>query len=338
MLTIDGSQGEGGGQILRTALSLSLCLKTPFRMISIRAGRQQPGLRLQHLAAVRAAAQIGSAEVTGDQIGSTELTFVPRGMLAGEFHFDVGSAGSTSLVLQTVLPALAMADRPSRLVIGGGTHNPLAPPFEFLQLAFLPLINRMGPVCSITLERPGFYPAGGGRINVSINPAEVLKPLVLETRGAVRHMRAIASVANLPRHIGQRELGVIQMQLHLGRECLTVRELGSTPGPGNAVVVIVECEQVTEVFSAIGERGIRAEDVALRVVGEVQRYLSAGAPVGEHLGDQLLLPLALAGGGSYVTLRPDSHLESNITVVKKFLNINIHCESLAGDLWLVRLC
>ena len=166
MLTIDGSAGEGGGQILRSTLALSLCTGTPVRITGIRAKRDRPGLMRQHLTALRAAAEVGRAEVSGAELGSREVAFHPRGAAPGEYAFNVGSAGSATLVLQTVLPALLSASAPSDLLLEGGTHNPLAPPFEFLDRAFLPLIARMGPRVSATLEARGFYPAGGGRIRV----------------------------------------------------------------------------------------------------------------------------------------------------------------------------
>lgn len=170
MLNIDGAMGEGGGQILRSALALSLCLEQAFRMVNIRAARKRPGLMPQHLVAVKAAATIGDAEVDGATLGSQTLQFVPRGVKAGEYRFDIGTAGSTTLVLQTILPALLTAAGPSRLFLLGGTHNPLAPPFDFLAHAFVPLINRMGPRLRVQLERPGFYPVGGGSF-VTLHPS-----------------------------------------------------------------------------------------------------------------------------------------------------------------------
>src|SRR5277367_281638 len=171
MITIDGSAGEGGGQILRSALALSLCSGTPVRITAIRAGRARPGLMRQHLTALRAAVLVGLADVSGDEIGAREVVFQPRGAEPGAYAFNVGSAGSTTLVLQTVLPALLAASGPSQILLEGGTHNPMAPPFEFLDRAFLPLIARMGPRVTATLEARGFYPAGGGRLRVSVEPA-----------------------------------------------------------------------------------------------------------------------------------------------------------------------
>ena len=175
MLTIDGSRGEGGGQILRTSLGLSLVTGRAFRIVRIRAGRAKPGLRHQHRTAVQAAARVGNAEVEGAEVGSMELTFVPGAVAAGEYEFSVGTAGSAALVLQAVLPALLTASQPSRLKLEGGTHNPFAPPFDFLAKTFLPIVNRMGPRVTAELERPGFYPAGGGEMRLTIEPCARLR-------------------------------------------------------------------------------------------------------------------------------------------------------------------
>jgi RNA 3'-terminal phosphate cyclase (ATP) len=180
-IRIDGSFGEGGGQILRSSLSLSLVTGKPFRIENIRANREKPGVLRQHLTAVQAAAEVGSAEVEGASLGSKALTFVPGKIRSGEFRFAIGTAGSGTLVLQTILPALITAAGPSRIEIEGGTHNPAAPPFDFLQRSFIPLIERMGPKVKLELQRYGFYPAGGGRFVVEITPCEVLKPIA---RGA----------------------------------------------------------------------------------------------------------------------------------------------------------
>src|SRR5262245_20703997 len=200
MITIDGSFGEGGGQILRTSLALSLVTGKPFRIENVRAGRKSPGLLRQHQTAVSAAAAVGRAEIAGASIGSGELEFSPKAIAPGEYQFAIGTAGSTTLVLQTILPALMTATAPSRIALEGGTHNPFAPPFDFLVLSFLPLLKRMGVHIEAALERPGFYPAGGGRIVVSIKPGTLLR-LDLENRGEVLSKRARAVVANLPRAV-----------------------------------------------------------------------------------------------------------------------------------------
>jgi len=331
MLTIDGSMGEGGGQILRTSLALSLFLNTPFRMVNIRPARSTPGLRPQHLAAVKAAATISNAQVEGASLGSHALVFAPGEISAGRYRFDIGTAGSTSLVLQTILLPLSTQCKPSHLILEGGTHNPFAPSFDFLSLVYLPLINQMGPRINAHLLRPGFFPAGGGRVEITISPAAQLKPLQLLLRGKIQTLRAVAVIAKLPQHIAQRELDVIGAGLGIDRAAQDIRRMDPAYGPGNAVTVVVQSIHIAEAFTGFGERGIRAEIVAERVVTEVHRYLAAGVPVGRYLADQLLLPIALAGGGSYLTLRPSFHTTTNIEVIKRFMDCRITQEEVDTD-------
>ena len=318
MFTIDGSRGEGGGQILRSALSLALVTGTPVRIHGIRAGRARPGLMRQHLTAVRAAAEVGHAEVSGAEIGSREVVFRPGAVTPGAYRFNVGSAGSTTLVLQTVLPALATASGPSELTLEGGTHNPMAPPFDFLERAFLPLLGRMGPRVTAHLEASGFYPAGGGRLRVTVAPAPLTR-LDLPERGEIRSRRVVAMVANLPGAIARRELDAAAAVLGWDPSCFRIEVIKGAPGPGNVVTIAVESEHVTEVFTGFGEKGVRAEVVAGRAATEARAYLDAGLPVGEHLADQLLLPMALAGGGSFRTGAPSSHTRTQIELLEQML-------------------
>jgi RNA 3'-terminal phosphate cyclase (ATP) len=322
MITIDGSVGEGGGQIFRSALSLSLCSGTPVRISGIRARRARPGLMRQHLTALRAAAEVGRAEVSGAEIGSREVVFRPRGADPGEYAFNVGSAGSTTLVLQTVLPALLGASTPSRILLEGGTHNPLAPPFEFLDRAFLPLLGRMGVKVTAVLEARGFYPAGGGRLRVEVEPGP-LGGLELLERGEVLRREIVALVANLPGAIARREIDAAAGVLGWPRSACRIETVKGSPGPGNVVNVVVESEHVTEVFTGFGEKGVRAEHVAERVAAEARAYLEAGVPVGEHLADQLVLPMALGGGGAFRTVAPSSHTRTQIDLMERMLDARI---------------
>ncbi len=209
MLAIDGSRGEGGGQVLRSALSLAIVTGQAFRMFNIRAQRAKPGLRWQHLAAVRAAQAVSSAVVEGAGLGATELTFAPGDLQGGRHAFDVGTAGSTTLIAQTLIPALLRADRSFQVSIDGGTHNPMSPPFEFLADSYLPLLRRMGAHVEAQLVRRGFYPAGGGRIELTIGTSTGLAPIELCSRGALRRKQAVATVSRLPLSIAQRELATI---------------------------------------------------------------------------------------------------------------------------------
>lgn len=335
MLRLDGSQGEGGGQILRSALALSLVTGRPVQISSIRARRPKPGLLRQHLTAVEAAARIGNASVGGAQIGSPELVFRPGSPVPGRYHFAVGTAGSATLVLQTILPALMLAADPSHLTIEGGTHNPFAPPFDFLACTFLPLLARMGPQVEARLERHGFYPAGGGRIAVDIRPASQLQRLDLLERGDLREVEGRALVANLPESIGTRELGVLRGALARPPERSSVRKLSDSPGLGNVLLLIVIAEHVTEVITGFGQKGVAAEKVAAGVAAATRTYLEAEVPVGPHLADQLLLPMALAGGGSFRTVAPSEHTRTNAAVIARFLPVDVRFEQESDRAWRV---
>lgn len=332
MLEIDGSTGEGGGQIVRSSLTLSLATGRPVRLYNIRAGRKRPGLLRQHLTAVAAAAAVGKADVRGATLKSRELTFRPRPITAGEYRFDVGTAGSATLVLQTVLPVLLTASGSSHLTLEGGTHNPSAPPFDFLEKAFLPLLCRLGPRVTATLERPGYFPAGGGKFRVDVEPSVRLKRLELMERGPIAACRAWAVVSQLPLHIARRELSVIGRELSLTKENLQAVEEVRSRGPGNVVHVEVEAANLTELFTGFGERRVRAEVVAERVAAEVSGYLQAGVPVGPRLADQLLLPLTLGSGGTFRTMTPTTHTLTNIEVIRRFLPVRIELtEETAGN-------
>lgn len=317
MIEIDGGQGEGGGQILRSALSLAICTQQAFRIVNIRANRDRPGLRRQHLTAVQAAARISDAVTEGAALESRELTFRPGAIRAGDYTFDIGTAGSCTLVLQTVLPPLLTASTESRVRIVGGTHNPGAPPFDFLARAFLPQLARLGAHVELELVRAGFYPRGGGEIRARIVPAR-LGSILLTTRGAFVRGNADAYVAGLPAYVASRELAIIGEALGWMSDQLHLRPLPNDVGPGNAVTVTLEHEHVTEVCTAIGERGVRAEDVARRAADEAAEYLAGVAPVGEHLADQLLLPMALGEGGRFATAMSTAHLRSNALVIEQF--------------------
>ncbi len=333
MLSIDGDMGEGGGQILRTALTLSLCLNRPFRIGRIRARRKKPGLQPQHLVAVAAAAAIGRADVQGARLGATEILFEPGQLAPGDYRFDVGTAGSTSLVLQTVLPALLTADSPSRLTLLGGTHNPLAPPYKYLHYVYLPLLRRMGARVIAHLERAGFYPVGGGSLTVQTQPVTHLQPLILLERGEIKRLTAKALLSKLPEHIAIRELRVLQTALQMDDSQLHAQSINTAKCPGNALLLTIESEHCNELISAIGRRGLPAEQVAQSVVHKAQRYLAAEVPVGQHLADQLLLPLVLAGRGCYRTLEPDSHTRTNIEVIRAFTGAEILCERVDQRCW-----
>jgi RNA 3'-terminal phosphate cyclase (ATP) len=326
---IDGGAGEGGGQILRSALALSLVTGRPLQIDRIRAGRAKPGLLRQHLTAVRAAATVGQADVSGDELGSTTLTFAPRAVRGGDFQFNVGSAGSATLVLQTVLPALAVAPVASRLTIEGGTHNPAAPPFDFLASTFAPQVRRMGVGVELALEAHGFHPAGGGRITAAIEPASRLQPLTLLERGPVS-VRARALLASLPEQIARRELGFVLRRLGLDRAQTRSEQAPTSPGPGNVLLIEIASEAIVEVVSSFGRKGVPAEEVAAAAIAEAEAYIAADVPVGAHLADQLLVPLAMAGGGAFRTVAPTPHTLTNADVIGRFLDVPIRFDADGG--------
>lgn len=333
MISIDGSHGEGGGQILRSSLTLSIATGEPFRITNIRANRRRPGLLRQHLTAVGAAAAISGARVRGDELGSRELTFEPGPLRPGEHAFAIGSAGSATLVLQTVLLPLAQAGEPSELVVEGGTHNPLAPPFEFLERSYLPLLARMGVRVEASLERMGFVPAGGGRVRMRVHPGS-LGRLDLEEPGRLLRRRAVATVASLPTHISQRELEVLRdrLGLHQGEEVERVIE---GQGPGNVAHVELQYEHVTLVLTSFGEKGLLAEKVAQRLANEVRRVARAEVAADEHLADQLLLPMALGRGGRFTTLEPTGHSRTHAEIIRTFLGRETSFTQLDRHRWRV---
>jgi RNA 3'-terminal phosphate cyclase (ATP) len=330
MIDIDGSEGEGGGQILRSALSLSMCTNQTFRITNIRAKREKPGLLRQHLTAVQAAAEICGAEVIGDEVGSLELTFRPGPIKPGDYRFAIGTAGSCTLVLQTVLAPLLTAPSVSQIRISGGTHNKASPPVDFLQRAYLPLLERMGARVELELVRYGFYPRGGGEILATIAPTNHLTTLSLMERGSRIGGYAEAYIAAVPLHVASRELEMVGKMLNWPSDQLHVRGLSNEFGPGNALTITVQHREVTEVFTGFGEKSVSAEQVAKGAVERVRNYLSAPVAVGRHLADQLLLPLALAGGGEFTTLPVSQHFQSQVATIRTFLGREIATEAREG--------
>ncbi len=331
MLTLDGSIGEGGGQILRTALALSVLTRTPFQITHIRAGRHKPGLLRQHLTGVHAAQAISGASVTGDALGSTAIAFIPQDTIPGEYAFAVGSAGSANLVLQTILPPLMLANAPSRIQIDGGTHNDASPPYHFLEAVFAPLLARMGPRLGLSLNRWGFAPAGGGRLTAEISPVAKLSALLLLERGDIEEWEITAAISAIPESVGHREVAEICKRLHRPLGDARVFSVPDPVGPGNVVWVKAIAEHVTALFTSFGKQGLPAEEVAKRLCKEVEHWKNSGTPVDEHLADQLLIPLAL-GGGAFRTTEPSEHTRTNAQIIQKFLGTSFRIEP-EGDAW-----
>jgi len=332
-IEIDGSRGEGGGQILRTSLALAALTGRPLVMKNIRARRAKPGLQPQHVACVLAVQRICNGGLSGGEVGDTELELVPQAVTGGTWEWHIGTAGSAGLVLQTVLVPLLRAPQRSRLIIEGGTHNSMAPPFDFLADAYLRVLRAMGARVTLALERHGFYPAGGGRIVAEIEPSP-LAAIAIEQAGAVRRRSARALVARLPREIGERELAVVRKDLGWRADECVVEEVASR-GPGNAIVLEVEREHVTEVMTGFGEKRVRAEAVARSAVEEVLRWQAAGVPVGEHLADQLMLPMAVAGAGRFRTLPLTLHATTNLETIGRFLEVPVRVEGVTGGVMVI---
>ena len=324
MIEIDGSQGEGGGQILRTALALAIVTGQALRLTRIRARRPKPGLMRQHLACVQAAQAISGAEVEGAELGATELRFAPGPVRAGDYDFRIASAGSCLLVLQTVLPPLLLADAPSTLHLQGGTHNPMAPSFHFVRDAFAPLLARMGGALALDLQRAGFYPAGGGALTATLTPGGPLRALDVCERGTLQHAQAECLAPTLPRNIAFRELETVAKLTGWPQAQLITAPAQTGEGPGNALIGTLRYEHVTEVFTSLGERGVPAETVAQRLVKQMRRYQAHTAALGPHLADQWALLQALAVWQSgqdarFTCTEATEHLRTNCTVIERFL-------------------
>ncbi len=315
---LDGSRGEGGGQILRTALTLSMTSGRAFRMKNIRSKRKKPGLMRQHLTCVLAAQRVCGARVEGAELRSGELTFEPGPICGGDYRFAIGSAGSTTLVLQTLLPALLLAGDASSVEIEGGTHNEMAPSADFLERSYLPVLRRMGARVEFELVRHGFFPAGGGCVRARVQPCGGLTPIELIERGEIESTRGTAMVAGLSGEIALRELAVLKKKLTLSDDTVEIRQLDDELGPGNVVSVEVEARGLRSVFTGFGRRGRSAESVASGVVDEVREYLGYGAAVEKHLADQLLVPMAIARGGVFSTGPLSMHSVTNIETVSAF--------------------
>jgi RNA 3'-terminal phosphate cyclase (ATP) len=326
MIQIDGSMGEGGGQVLRSALTLSALTGQSFEITRIRAGRQKPGLLRQHLTAVQATAEVCGAKVVGDQIGSLQLRFEPGQVRSGAFNFAVGSAGSGVLVLHTLLPLWMQGRGVAELTVEGGTHNRMAPPYDHLERCWLPAIRRLGVDIEMHLERHGFYPAGGGRIHVKISGVPALKTWDWVERGPIEARDVRILLAHLPDSLGNRQASLVAKQLGWDpSQVETVRCDGSV-GPGNAIVASLSSAFTCEVVTGFGSVGVPTPKVVGDVVNGVRRYLKSTAPVGEHFADQLMIPFALAGSGSYRAVNTSLHAQTNAAVIEAFLPGNVRLD------------
>lgn len=339
LVKINGSVGEGGGQVLRTSLALSVITGIPFTITNIRSRRARPGLLAQHLKAVEAAAAISTARVDGARIGSQCLTFEPTAIIPGDFTFDIGTAGSTSLVLQTLLPALGFARATSTICVVGGTHVPLSPSFDFLALHWAPYMRRIGFDLDLELRAAGFYPRGGGRVQARIAPIKALSRLQLAERGALKKIRGISAVANLNLSIAERQKAQALKRIsNLSDDIeIEIRQLPS-PSRGTFLLLLAAFEHSQCCFCGLGARGKRAERVADEAVDELMDFLATDGTVDHYLADQILLPLALSPSVSEIrTSRVTQHLVTNAAIVKMFLPATIEIDQDVGHPGLVHI-
>ena len=322
LIAIDGAMGEGGGQILRTALALSAATGQGFEISRIRAGRRHPGLRPQHVAAARAAALVCGARVGGVFEGSPDMRFEPGAVGAGEFRFEIATAGALTLVLQTVVAPLATAGEASRLQVTGGTHVPASPSFHYLAQHWAAAVRPLGLEARFTLERAGFYPRGGGQASAVVEPWRPRgEPLVLEERGALVELRGTSGAARIKNEVASRQRRAAEALLWESRRLTsTWQELDlSAASPGSFVMLEAVFENGRAAFSFLGQRGVRAEVLGERAARATLRFLEGEGAVDPHLADQLALPLAVAGcGGRVTTSEVTQHLETVAAVLRLF--------------------
>lgn len=332
VIEIDGSIGEGGGQVLRSSLSLSMFLQQPFTIKNIRAGRKRPGLMRQHITAVKAAAKICNAKVKGAEISSLKIEFYPGKVQTGKYKFDVGSAGSTTLIFQTLLPVLMIEEGKTEITLSGGTHNQFSPPLDFLVNTFLRQINNMGPKVSIDTTAYGFYPVGGGMFTVKIDPVKELKQIEILSRGKNISKKALAYSSKINEEIGENEMKIVAKKFGwLKENCESV--MVESPGPGNVVLLIDENEHTTEVFTGFGRKQYSLKKVVADALTEYTEYIQSEVPVYKYLADQMVIPMVLSGAGRFITSEPSLHTLTNIEVVKKFLEVDISINQLNRKQW-----
>lgn len=337
MITINGAQGEGGGQIFRSALTLSMCLGKAVTVTQIRQGRTKPGLMRQHLACVNAAAEICDAKVNGAHLGSQEITFEPGDIKAGNYRFAIGSAGSTCLLFQTLLPALARSGHVSELILEGGTHCSFSPSFDFIRHAYLPQLEKMGYRVEVNIDSYGFYPVGGGRWTAKIYPlTQTEASFDLTELGSVMMHEGLAISSRIAKHVSERELQHLQKRSKWSYDRLEHQAVNS-PGAGNVVSLRTHFKQHTAVCESIGTLGVSAERVAGRAVQAMSELLKAEVPVCEHLADQLLLPMALGYGGRFMSVEPSQHTKTHCEVIAMLTQRQVSMQQVNKHAWLLEL-
>jgi RNA 3'-terminal phosphate cyclase (ATP) len=320
MLEIDGSYGEGGGQILRTSIALSSVLNEPVKIHSIRANRPTAGLAPSHVTSIEAVAQISDAQVDGLYQGSKEIAFRPGQLTGGDFEFDVGTAGSISLVLQScLLPAILSKSR-TGLKVKGGTDVRWSPPIDFMRLVHLPMLQKFGPSFDIEISSRGFYPEGGGEVSVEVFPVTALSPVALSSKGKVLSIEGVAYAQNLPEHVVTRMKHSALKRLLEFREVRIDSDLRKGHSTGAGIVAAAICAETVLGSSALGAKGVKSETLAESCADDLLETLASGATVDEHMLDQMLPYMALGGPGSTVLADElTDHARTNMWVIERFL-------------------
>ena len=337
MIEIDGTFGEGGGQILRTSLSLASVTGQAVHIVNIRAKRRKPGLMRQHLACVKAIAEITRGRISGAELNSLELTLDPETIHGGDYHFAIGSAGSVTLIAQTVIPALLCANVPSHVVIEGGTHTDQSPIFEFFDRVYLPALRKMGADITAKMESIGFYPAGGGKIVLDIQPVKMWNRFECMQAGSLKRSMLIVMGFGISKQIMEDEVTIFKEKLEVKDGFRHESQEVKSHGPGNVLYAQMEYENITELFSICGAFNVSRREVGERVAGMVNKYLMLNVPVGRFLADQLLLPMAIGAGGKYLTAPPTKHTQTNIEVIRKFLNTDIELENRKNETYVIEV-
>jgi RNA 3'-terminal phosphate cyclase (ATP) len=333
MIEIDGSHGEGGGQILRTCVSLSAVTGDPVRITKIREGRPNPGLKPQHVTGISAVAEICGAEVDGLYTGSKDIVFRPNQLTGGTFEFEVGTAGSISLVLATCLPPLVQAKARTRLTVRGGTDVRWSPPIDYLRLALVPILERFGCGCDIGIVSRGFYPEGGGDVSVEVSPTGAMKPVNIGARGEVLRVEGVSYAQNLPEHVSSRMKHSAIKKLLDSREIRIETDIRKGPSTGAGIVLVAVCENTVIGSSALGAKGVRSESLGESCAEDLLDALRSKATVDEHMADQILIYMALAEEGSMIIAEDlSSHAVTNMWAIEQMLGKRFSLDRKEGSI------